>query len=420
VLERRKKNSLWQLEALISACYKIDLEKIYKRSKNSGVIYKQHIMAELTDANYMEDRYKSLYKEIFKGQGICARDIKYADMVEAVKAIKADNGIAVLAHPGQLDSYEIIETLVSAGLDGIELNHEDHEREHHLKIKSYSKEYKLILTGGSEFVSIIGPSGAGKSTLLRCINRMINATEGDINFNGQSVKKLNKKDLRTLRTKIGMIFQHYNLVNRLSVVENVLHGRLGYKSTFEGVFGIYNESEKKKAFEILNKLGLEDQAYKRCDQLSGGQKQRVGIAGSLIQDPKMILCDEPIASLDPNASKIIMDHLKDINTEMGITCIFNLHQVDVALKYSDRINRIMSTLTRLIASLFRNVPDTVWAMVLLFSFGQNALTGTGIGYTFTMYYQSMNYNAASLVVIAIVLSVFVIEFISNYVRRVII
>jgi len=215
-----------------------------------------------------------------------------------------------------------------------------------LEVSGLSKEYKggtKALTNVSfsvkegEFVSIIGPSGAGKSTLLRCINRMVDASEGDINFNGESVKEFKKKDLRNLRTKIGMIFQHYNLVNRLSVVENVLHGRLGYKTTFEGILGIYKESEKKKAFDILNKLGLQEQAYKRCDQLSGGQKQRVGIARALIQDPKMILCDEPIASLDPNASKIIMDHLKNINTEMGITCIFNLHQVDVALRYSDRI-----------------------------------------------------------------------------------
>lgn len=215
-----------------------------------------------------------------------------------------------------------------------------------LEVNSLSKEYKggtkaltdvTFSVKEGEFVSIIGPSGAGKSTLLRCINKMIDATEGDINFNGENIKKFQKKDLRKLRTKIGMIFQHYNLVNRLSVVENVLHGRLGYKSTFKGVMGLYKENEKEKAFELLNKLGLQEQAYKRCDQLSGGQKQRVGIARALIQDPKMILCDEPIASLDPNASKIIMDHLKNINTEMGITCIFNLHQVDVALRYSDRI-----------------------------------------------------------------------------------
>ncbi|MDK2822846.1 MAG: phosphonate transport system ATP-binding protein, partial [Clostridia bacterium] len=140
-----------------------------------------------------------------------------------------------------------------------------------------------------------------------------------------------------LRTKIGMIFQHYNLVNRLTVIENVLHGRLGYKSTLAGILGRYSEEEKRQAFEIIEILGLSHQVYKRCDQLSGGQKQRVGIARALIQNPKMLLCDEPIASLDPNVSKVIMDHLKNISTKLGITCLVNLHQVDVAMNYSDRI-----------------------------------------------------------------------------------
>ncbi|MGL5352017.1 MAG: phosphonate ABC transporter ATP-binding protein, partial [Clostridium sp.] len=180
-------------------------------------------------------------------------------------------------------------------------------------------------------------SGAGKSTLLRCINKMIDTTKGSITFDNITVENIKKDKLRELRTKIGMIFQHYNLVNRLSVVENVLHGRLGYKSTLEGVIGKYTEKEKEQAFSILEKLGLQDEAYKRCDQLSGGQKQRVGIARALIQNPKLILCDEPIASLDPSASKIIMDHLSNINKELGITCLVNLHQVDVAMKYSGRI-----------------------------------------------------------------------------------
>ncbi|GAA0370336.1 phosphonate ABC transporter ATP-binding protein [Bacillus horti] len=188
-----------------------------------------------------------------------------------------------------------------------------------------------------EFVSVIGPSGAGKSTLLRCINRMIQASDGEIQFDGDNVLSLNKKGLRQLRTKIGMVFQHYNLVNRLSVIENVLHGRLGYKSTLAGALGLYNNEEKNQAVELLGTLGLDEQIYKRSDQLSGGQKQRVGIARALIQNPKMLLCDEPIASLDPNASKTIMDHLRNISTNMGITVLVNLHQVDVALKYSDRI-----------------------------------------------------------------------------------
>ncbi|KYG89799.1 phosphonate ABC transporter ATP-binding protein [[Bacillus] sp. KCTC 13219] len=198
------------------------------------------------------------------------------------------------------------------------------------------KDIDLQLKQG-EFVSIIGPSGAGKSTLLRCINRMIEPTDGDIIFDGTNITQLNKAALRKQRTKIGMVFQHYNLVSRLTVFENVLHGRFGYKSTLQGILGLYTEEEKILALSILEKLGMKDHVYKRCDQLSGGQKQRVGIARALVQQPKLLLCDEPIASLDPNSSKVIMDHLKEISQSMGITVLVNLHQVDVALKYSDRI-----------------------------------------------------------------------------------
>ena len=188
-----------------------------------------------------------------------------------------------------------------------------------------------------EFVSIIGPSGSGKSTILRCINRLVDITQGSITFDEHDVNRANKSEIRRIRKKTGMIFQHYNLVDRLSVIENVLHGRLGHKSMISGAAGIYTEKEKEHAFQILAKLGLTEQAYKRCDQLSGGQKQRVGIARSIMQEPRLILCDEPIASLDPSSSKVIMDHLSDINKSMNITCILNLHQVDVALKYSKRI-----------------------------------------------------------------------------------
>lgn len=188
-----------------------------------------------------------------------------------------------------------------------------------------------------EFVSIIGPSGAGKSTLLRCINRLVDASQGAIFFDGQNVTSSKKKELREIRTKTAMIFQHYNLVDRLSVVENVLHGRLGQKSALSGAVGHYTEEEKQEAFRIIQEMGLEEQAYKRCDELSGGQKQRVGIARAIMQHPKLILCDEPIASLDPKSSKVIMDHLKNINQTKNITCLVNLHQVDVAMKYSERI-----------------------------------------------------------------------------------
>ena len=208
--------------------------------------------------------------------------------------------------------------------------------------KQYEKERKVLSqisfdVDSGEFISIIGPSGAGKSTLLRCINRMIDFSSGEIRFRDVNVMSLSKKDLRSHRTQIGMIFQHYNLVSRLTVIENVLHGRLGYKSTLQGVMTRFTEEEKSEAFFLLKKMGMEEHAYKRCDQLSGGQKQRVGIARALIQQPKILLCDEPIASLDPNSSKVIMDHLKRISDELHITCIVNLHQVDVAKRYSERI-----------------------------------------------------------------------------------
>ena len=188
-----------------------------------------------------------------------------------------------------------------------------------------------------EFVSIIGPSGAGKSTLMRCANRLVDASQGAIFFDGQDITKMGKKELRKVRTKTGMIFQHYNLVDRLSVIENVLHGLLGQKSTISGMAGHYTEAEKAEAFRIIQEMGLTEQAYKRCDELSGGQKQRVGIARAIMQKPRLILCDEPIASLDPKSSKVIMDHLKQINREKKITCLVNLHQVDVAIRYSERI-----------------------------------------------------------------------------------
>lgn len=215
-----------------------------------------------------------------------------------------------------------------------------------MRIKDLNKEYtkdKKVLKDinfdikEGELLSIIGPSGAGKSTLLRSINRMIEPSGGDIIFDDKNITKLKGRQLRKMRTDIGMIFQHYNLVERSSVFENVLHGLLGYKNSLQGIFSLYSEKEKEKALEIITELGIEDHIYKRCDELSGGQKQRVGIARALIQDPKIILCDEPIASLDPRASMVIMEYLKRISRERGITVIVNLHQVDVAKKYSDRM-----------------------------------------------------------------------------------
>lgn len=188
-----------------------------------------------------------------------------------------------------------------------------------------------------EFISIIGPSGSGKSTILRSINKLIPITDGEITLDGVSVNKQKGKNLRHLRRNIGMIFQNYNLVYSLSVFQNVLHGCLGYMEGLKGIFGIYSETDKKRALELLEELGISQYAYNRASDLSGGQKQRVGIARAIMQEPKVLLCDEPIASLDPSSAKTIMDLLKGMSQKRNIACIVNLHQLDVALKYSTRI-----------------------------------------------------------------------------------
>ena len=215
-----------------------------------------------------------------------------------------------------------------------------------LSVKNISKEYNNGITAlknvsfdveKGEFISIIGPSGSGKSTLLRSINKMIDISQGSILFENRNIEKLKKKEIELVRREIGMIFQNYNLVERLTVIENVLHGRLGYKSVFAGILGIYSEEEKKEAFKFLEKVNMTKYAYQKCNELSGGQKQRVGIARAIMQKPKLLLCDEPIASLDPKTAENIMDYLKKIVTELKITCIVNLHQVDIAKKYSNRI-----------------------------------------------------------------------------------
>ena len=215
-----------------------------------------------------------------------------------------------------------------------------------LSIKNISKEYNNGITAlknvsfdveKGEFISIIGPSGSGKSTLLRSINKMIDISQGSILFENRNIENLKKREIELVRREIGMIFQNYNLVERLTVIENVLHGRLGYKSIFAGILGIYSEEEKKEAFNFLEKVNMTKYAYQKCNELSGGQKQRVGIARAIMQKPKLLLCDEPIASLDPKTSENIMDYLKKIVTELKITCIVNLHQVDIAKKYSNRI-----------------------------------------------------------------------------------
>ena len=215
-----------------------------------------------------------------------------------------------------------------------------------LSIKNVSKKYNNGTNAlknisfdveKGEFISVIGPSGSGKSTLLRSINKMIDISQGSILFEDKNIENLKKTQIELVRREIGMIFQSYNLVERLTVIENVLHGRLGYKSIIAGILGIYSEEEKKEAFSFLERVNMTKYAYQKCSELSGGQKQRVGIARAIMQKPKLLLCDEPIASLDPKTAENIMDYLKKIATELKITCIVNLHQVDIAKKYSDRI-----------------------------------------------------------------------------------
>lgn len=188
-----------------------------------------------------------------------------------------------------------------------------------------------------EFISVIGPSGSGKSTVLRLINHLIPITSGKIYLDGEEVSAQKGKKLRRLRRKVGMIFQNYNLVYSLSVLQNVLHGCLGYMSGIKGILGMYTEADKLCALALLKELGMEQFCYNRASDLSGGQKQRVGIARAVMQQPKLLLCDEPIASLDPSSAKTIMDLLKDMAKKRNIACIVNLHQLDVALAYSTRI-----------------------------------------------------------------------------------
>jgi len=188
-----------------------------------------------------------------------------------------------------------------------------------------------------DFLAIIGPSGAGKSTLIRCINRLVEPISGDVIFNGVNVTKLRQRELRKIRCKMGMIYQEFNLVDRMSVMDNVLSGRLGYTGSFRSVFRIYPKSDIRKALEILEKVGLSDFVDKRADELSGGQRQRVGIARALIQDPKLLLVDEPTSSLDPKISREIMGMIKKMSKEDGVPVLCNMHDVNLALEFSNRV-----------------------------------------------------------------------------------
>ncbi len=188
-----------------------------------------------------------------------------------------------------------------------------------------------------EFVGIIGLSGAGKSTLIRSINRMHDITSGSLTVDGVEVDSLKGKELRSFRRKIGMIFQSFNLVTRASVIKNVLTSFVPDLPFWRVLFGIFPKEAKIKALEALDNMGILDKAYNRCDELSGGQQQRVALARTLAQDPTIILADEPVAALDPITARQVMDDFKKINRERNITVLINIHHVDLALEYVDRI-----------------------------------------------------------------------------------
>ena len=188
-----------------------------------------------------------------------------------------------------------------------------------------------------EFVGIIGLSGAGKSTLIRTVNKMIDTTEGKLTVNGVDVSTLKGKELRKFRRKIGMVFQSFNLVTRTTVINNVLSAKVADMSLFRTLFGLYSKKDKIEALEALDKVGILDKAYTRADQLSGGQMQRVALARTLAQNPEIILADEPVASLDPVMADVVMEDFQRINKEMNITVIINIHHVDLALQYAQRI-----------------------------------------------------------------------------------
>lgn len=194
-----------------------------------------------------------------------------------------------------------------------------------------------LTIGDGEFVVIVGLSGAGKSTLLRALNGLVPVTEGSIKIDGREVVGASTRELREIRSEIGMIFQTFNLVLRTSVLNNVLMGRLSKVPLWRSTLGIWPDEHKEVAFQSLERVGIVEKTYVRASDLSGGQQQRVGIARGLAQEPKVLLADEPVASLDPVTSHVVMRDLQRINQEMGITTLINLHFLDLARAYGERM-----------------------------------------------------------------------------------
>lgn len=188
-----------------------------------------------------------------------------------------------------------------------------------------------------DFIAVIGLSGAGKSTFLRCLNRLVDPSEGSIIVNGQDVARLSGRNLQHYRRTVGFIFQQFNLVTRLTVLENVLTGRLGYHPTWRGSLGLFTPKDIEIARRYIANVGLNDKEHTRVSSLSGGQQQRVAIARAMTQEPQLILADEPMASLDPKLSDVILGILKDYNEHQGVTVLVNIHVLELAKRYAKRV-----------------------------------------------------------------------------------
>jgi phosphonate transport system ATP-binding protein len=249
-----------------------------------------------------------------------------------------------------------------------------------LRIKGLTKRYRtgdLALKGidldvpDGQVMALIGPSGAGKSTVIRCINRLVEPTAGTIALNATVITGLGSSQLRQARRRMGMIFQEYALVERLTVMENVLSGRLGYVGFWQSWLRKFPQSDIDEAFRLLQRVGLDAMADKRADELSGGQRQRVGICRALIQNPELLLVDEPTASLDPKTSRLIMRLIKELCAERKLSAIINIHDVMLAQMFAERIVGL-----RLGEIVYDGPPDRLTPEVLTSIYGEEDWSAT--------------------------------------------